>query len=59
MDSVDDKILLSNAIADHLCLGISEDLSCSRITTNTLDNLLFVLRGKNKEISSYLDENFI
>ena len=39
-------MLLSKAIADHLCLAITENFSCSRMTTNTFDNLLFVLRKK-------------
>jgi hypothetical protein len=48
MDSVDEKILLSNAIADHLCLAITENFNCSRITANTLDNLLFALKRKKE-----------
>ncbi len=51
IDSVDDKILLSNAIADHLCLAITENRNCSRITTNKFDNLLFFLKEKEKEIT--------
>ena len=41
-------MVLSKAIADHLCLAITEYFNCSRITAKMLDNLCCVLKRKVK-----------